>query len=111
MGDEKRGDQIMKFNGGETGMLKRKKIGVRLADASRGTEEGGWGEWEEGRRAEGGVAREEGEERKHKRFKKGEKDGLQEKCGCTGGAGEVTYTLLEGCGEERDRGQERWARS
>lgn len=64
MGDEKRGDQIMKFNGGETGMLKRKKIGVRLADASRGTEEGGWGEWEEGRRAEGGVAREEGEERK-----------------------------------------------
>ena len=34
MGDEKRGDQIMKFNGGESGMLKRKKIGVRLADAS-----------------------------------------------------------------------------
>lgn len=24
-------------------MLKRKKIGVRLADASRGAEEGGWG--------------------------------------------------------------------
>lgn len=49
MGVEKR-DQIIKFNGGESGMLKRKKIGVRLADASRGTEEGGWGEWEEGRK-------------------------------------------------------------
>lgn len=40
MGDEKRRDQIMKFNGGEAGMLKRKKIGVRLADVSSRRTEG-----------------------------------------------------------------------
>lgn len=60
MGDEKRRDQIMKFNGGEAGMLKRKKIGVRLADASRGAEGGG-------RRGGGGEQREAWHVRKGRR--------------------------------------------
>lgn len=86
-------------------MLKRKKIGVRLADASRGTEEGGWGEWEEGRRAEGGVAREEGGERKST---KGSRKERRMDCRRTRERemwrdGEV----LEGCGEERERERER----
>lgn len=85
----------MKFNGGEPGMLKRKKIGVRLADASRGAEEGGWGSGrKEGERREvwhvgkGRRGRAQKVQERREVWVAGDSGGRR-KCGCTrrGGGG------------------------
>lgn len=103
----------MKFNGGEPGMLKRKKIGVRLADASRGAEEGGWGSGrKEGERREvwhvgkGRRGRAQKVQERREVWVAGGSWGEGNVDARGGGAGGVTYALLEGCAEERERSGE-----
>lgn len=78
---------------------------MRAEERKKG--DGGSGR-KEGRRAEGGVAREEGEERKSTKGSRKEKRmGCKREMWMHWGAGEVTYTLLEGCAEERETARER----
>lgn len=104
----------MKFNGGEPGMLKRKKIGVRLADASRGAEEGGWGSGrEEGERREvwhvgkGRRGRAQKVQERREVWVAGDSGG-RGKCGCTrreggeGGWRSDVRTVGGMCWEERE---------